>query len=86
MQIVDNLIILTLIVLAFIAGKFIADRYNEKIIKELEFQLRVIAAEKGIGYVAPPQNIKRMPIGQPFMDKLKQNGRAVQQISSSNTP
>lgn len=81
MNILDNVIILLLIVSAFFAGKRIADNYSRERISELEFQLRLNAAEKGVGYVAPPG--KRVPIGQPFMDRLKENGRAVQQISSS---
>ena len=81
MQILDNIIILSLPVIAFIAGKFISDRYNEKQIRELEYQLRLMSAREGLGYIAPPQKIKRAPIGQPFMDKLKETGRAVQQIN-----
>ena len=81
MKILDNIIILLLPVLAFIAGKIISDRYNSSIIEELRYQLRLIAAQQGVGYVAPPtEKHKRVPIGQPFMDKLKTNGRAIQQI------
>ena len=83
MQILDNIIILSLPVIAFIAGKIISDRYNDKIISELQYQLRLNAAKQGVGYVAPPVK-KKVPIGQPFMDKLKENGRATQQISQSN--
>lgn len=80
MQILDNIIILTLIVLAFIAGKVISDRYNERQIQELEYQLRLFAAEKGIGYIAPPTKKKLVPIGQPFMDRLKETGHATQAL------
>ena len=77
MQIIDNLIILLLIAASFVAGKHIADSYNRVKIEELEFQLRLYAAERGVGYVAPPVK-RRVPIGQPFMDKLKEHGRATQ--------
>jgi len=80
MQIVDNIIILLLPVIAFFAGKKISDNYHESIIDELHYLLRVNAAEKGVGYVAYPQKTKRVPIGQDFMDRLQQNGRATQAI------
>ena len=85
MQILDNLIILLLPVLAFLAGKKLSDNYNTAQIRELEFQLRLMAAEKGVGYVAPPQPVRRVPIGQPFMDKLKEHGRATQRLDKNLT-
>ena len=85
MQIVDNIVILLLPVIAFIAGKKLSDYYHEKFESELQYMLRLNAAQRGIGYVAPPVK-KRVPIGQPFMDKLKENGRATQQINSPQTP
>lgn len=78
MQILDNIIILLLPVLAFWAGKHISDSYNASRIKELEYQINVMAAEKGVGYVARP--VQKQPIGQEFMTRLKENGRATQQI------
>lgn len=75
---------LILFCLAFYAGKKVADGYYEKMIAEMQYQLRLTAAQNGVGYVASPPAKKRVPIGQPFMDKLKQNGRATQQISPSN--
>ena len=84
MQILDNIIILALPVIAFIAGKVISDRYNQRQINELEYQLRCYAAERGVGYVCPPNpRMKRVPIGQPFMDRLKENGRATQALRTS---
>ena len=80
MQMLDNFIILALIVLAFIAGKVISDRYHEKIIQELQYQLRLNAARDGVGYIAPPVKKQLVPIGQPFMDKLKETGHATQAI------
>ena len=85
MQIIDNIIILSLPVISFFVGKIISDKYNANIISELQYQLRLQVAKEGVGYVAPPAK-KRMPIGQPFMDKLKENGRAVQQFSRSQNP
>ena len=85
MQILDNIIILLLPVLAFMAGKKISDSYNDKIISELQYQIKLHAARDGVGYVAPTQKAKRVPIGQPFMDKLKETGRATQQISSTHS-
>ena len=82
MQIIDNIIILMLPILAFIAGKIISDNYNDKIISHLEYQIRLLSAKEGIGYVAPPSK-KYVPIGQPFMDRLKENGHATQQIRAS---
>ena len=85
MQIVDNIIILLLPVIAFISGKKISDSYNASVIDHLQYQLRLYAAEKGIGYVAPPARKKYFPIGQPFMDKLKENGRATQTLRTPET-
>lgn len=85
MQILDNVIILILIVASFLAGKKISDSYNQSIINELEYQLRLYVAEKGVGYVAPPPKKKYVPIGQPFMDRLKENGRATQTLRTPQT-
>ena len=77
---IEALVALVILILAFSAGKMISDRYNDRIISELQFQLRLTSAEKGVGYVAPPVKKKIVPIGQPFMDALQKNGRAVQKI------
>lgn len=82
MQILDNVLILILPVIAFFLGKKISDDYNNSIIQELQYQIRLRAAEKGTAYVAPPS--KRAPIGQVFMDKLNEQGRATQKLSKSN--
>lgn len=82
MSILDNVIILFLIVMAFYAGKRISDNYHRMIIDELQYQIRIRAAERGIGYVAPPVR-KYHPIGQDFMDKLKENGRATTSLRTS---
>jgi len=80
MQMLDNFIILSLIALAFYVGKRISDAYHDRTIQELQYQLRLASAKEGVGYVAPPLRKQKVPIGQPFMDKLKENGRAVQQL------
>ena len=82
MNILDNIVILLLIVGAFVAGKKISDSYNETTIEELRYQLRLNAAEKGVGYVVPPTKKKHVPIGQDFMDKLKENGHATTALRS----
>jgi len=81
MQILDNIIILSLPVIAFWIGKVISDRYNRARINELEYLLRLQMTEKGVGYIAPQTEKRYVPIGQPFMDKLKDTGRAVQKIN-----
>ena len=85
MNILDNVIILVLIVGAYLFGMRTADRYHEKAEAEKNYALRLQQyreiSQSNASYVAPPA--KRVPIGQPFMDKLKSNGRAVAQI---NTP
>lgn len=84
MKILDNLIILFLPVIAFFVGKKISDAYHRDIISELEYQLRLMAAQHGVGYVAPPEKKRYVPIGQPFMDKLKETGRATQRFTPSD--
>lgn len=80
MQMLDNSIILTLIVLAFIAGHRMAGKYYKDILAHHEYTEKLLSADKGLGYIAPPEASKTMPIGQPFMDKLKENGRATQAL------
>lgn len=81
-----SIVIVILVSLAFVFGKLVSDNYNNKIIsytqemlEEYKYVVRLIEASKGIGYVSPP--IKRSPIGQQFMDKLRENGRATQQLN-----
>ena len=82
MQLLDNTIIIILIVMAFLAGKKISDSYHERMVNELLFQLRLKAAERGVGYVPYPVAKKPDPIGQDFMDRLKETGRATQSIQN----
>ena len=84
MQIIDNIIILALIVLSFVAGKRTSDRYNSYIVEDLEYQIRLMSAEKGIGYVPPPRK-KYYPIGEDFMQRRKENGHATQLIRPTQT-
>ena len=84
---IDNIVILSLIVLSFLAGKKISDSYNNRIIQELQFQIRKNDIEKGIGYVPRYVEEKKDLIGQDFMDKMRRNGRATQAIRTSpSTP
>lgn len=86
MGMLNDAIVLTLIALAFLAGKTMSDRYNAGIIEELRYLLRLNAARDGVGYVAPPISRSasryryRNVVGQDFMDRLHENGRAVQRI------
>lgn len=80
MIILYGAIILLLLVGAFAAGKVIADRYHERIEAEYEYMIKVIAAERGVGYIAPPERKPQNHIGQPFMDRLRETGRATQAI------
>ena len=84
MQILDNLIILTLIILSFISGLKLAGHYYEKCISEYQYALKIMTADKGLGYIAPPQKKKVVPIGQPFMDRLKENGHATQALRTTS--
>ena len=84
MQILDNLIIIILPVIGFIAGKKVADAYNSNTIEELRYLLRLNAAQHGVGYIPPPVKRRRRNIlGQDFMDKLHEVGRATQQVRNS---
>ena len=88
MKLLDNFLIITCIVAAFTAGVLLANRYHNKAEQEKDYALRRLAAYKHAGldyydsgpYVAPPI---RQPLGQQFMDTLREKGRAVQQIGQS---
>jgi hypothetical protein len=84
MQIIDNAVILALIVLAFIAGMKISDRYHANLINEYQYIQKIMAAQKGLGYIAPPVKKPIVQIGQPFMDRLKENGRATQILNQKS--
>jgi len=85
-SILDNAIILTLIALAFVAGKAVSDKYYSGIIEELRYLLRLNVAKEGVGYVAPPpvhtpRYRYRDVIGQEFADRLHTYGKATQRIT-----
>lgn len=82
MMILINVIMLALFAIVFYAGKKTADGYNEEIIRELQYQLQIMAAQKGVGFIAPP--VRRRVIGDQFMDKLKKDGRAIQRFTPSD--
>ena len=82
---IDNLVILTLIVGAFMAGLYLAGKYYKKLLAEIEWLLKVVIADKGLGYIAPPQEEPALPITQAFMDHMKEHGRATQAIRTPRT-
>ena len=96
MNIIDNLLIITLHVLCFIAGMKIANRYNEKAKTEQKEALerQFIRLQAGIDAHSPiqPYGLHPVtkpvpvqptgdydgdgPLGESFMNQLKQNGVA----------
>lgn len=83
MKILDNVIILLLIAGSFVAGKKLSDSYHARIVQWLRYQLQLYAADKGVGYVAPPDDTKQYPIGQLFMDTLMKHKHATQALRNS---
>jgi hypothetical protein len=85
MSILDNTIILTLIALAFVAGKAVSDRYYSGIIEEFRYLLRLQEAKEGVGYIAPPVRHQRYRfrdvVGQDFAERLRTYGKATKQIN-----
>ena len=80
----NNFIIISLIVLSFITGLKISDRYHEHMNQTLWYFIRYPNYDEGVGYVPPPQpESRRRPVlGREFYDKLKKDGKAVQQITT----
>ena len=76
---IDAIIILLLTALAFTAGLLVSARFYEQMLEQHRYTEKILAHEKGIGYVSqlPKQYA---PIGQPFMEKLKETGRATQKV------
>ena len=81
MNILDNLIILLLIVGAFLGGLVLAGVYWRRLIDEWRYTCKILAAQNGVGYVAPPEE-KSGPITEHFMEHLRKNGRATTAIRS----
>lgn len=78
MTILEVVILLLLVTLAFGAGLLVAGNYYNKLLSVHEYTEKILAADKGLGYIAPPR--RRYVIGESFMNRLKENGRATQQI------
>ena len=86
MDIVDMIVIVGLCSACFVAGLHTSDRYHEEQRRQIDYQVRLAQARirtKDYNVYVKPVERKRMPIGQPFLDRLKKNGRATQQINSS---
>ena len=81
MQIIDNMIILLLIVGAFLGGLALAGMYWRRLIDEWRYTCKLLSAQNGVGYVAPPER-KDGPITEHFMEHLHKNGRATTIINS----
>jgi len=82
MQVLDNLLILGLIAAAFVCGVKVSEHYNRRILSEQQYASKILAAQNGLGYIAPPESKKKIvPIGQPFMDTLEKHGRAVTKLN-----
>lgn len=85
----DILVYLVLVIThfaCFLAGLKISDKYHDEKQQEADYQSRLAVARQRAGdfsVLIPKQEIKQMPIGQPFLDKLKENGRATQQINTT---
>lgn len=84
MQILDSVIILALLVLAFIAGLKLAGHYYTQVIAEIEYASKILAGDKGLGYIAPPAHKEVVPIGQEFMDRLRTHGHATQALRTTH--
>lgn len=86
MDIIDMIVEAGLYAACFIAGMRTSDRYHEEQRRQIEYEVRLaqarMKAKDYAAYVKPVER-KRMPIGQPFFDRLKNNGRATQQINKS---
>ena len=85
MQILDNLIILLLIVGAFLGGLVLSGIYWRRLINEWRYTCKILSADKGLGYIVPPERENTFPIGQDFMDRLREKGHATQAIRTPRT-
>ena len=85
MQILDNLIIVAIHVLCFWAGMHISDKYHREQEAKVDYEVRLAQARIQANDYSVYVPRKRMPIGQPFLDRLKTNGHATQHISPEKT-
>lgn len=86
MDIINMIVEVGLYAACFIAGLRTSDRYHDEQRRQVEYEVRLAQARMKAKDYAPyvkPVERKRMPIGQPFFDRLKKNGRATQQINRS---
>lgn len=81
---IDNLIILLLIVGAFLGGLALAGHYYKRLIDEWRYTCKILAADKGVGYIAPPED-PAFPLGSDFFEKLRENGRATKALRTPHT-
>jgi hypothetical protein len=88
LNILDNFLIIAIHAVCFIAGMKLADKYHREEQRRVDYELRCFntrlqAGDYGIyPQPAPP---KRQYMGQPFVDRLRTNGRAIQQISKDKS-
>lgn len=84
MWFVENLITLLLVFGAFFAGMKVSDKYHADIEDAQDYVIRVLGINHGAGYITPlSKEPKTGPIGENFMNKLKTEGKAIQQFSPS---
>ena len=86
MNILDNFLIIAIHVICFYAGMKISDKYHREEQQRVDYELRLMQArlranDYAVYVPQRPIKTKRMPIGAPFEDRLKTEGRATQQIS-----
>lgn len=82
MQILDNFLILSLPVLAFIAGMKVSKSYYMDVIDYSMYLLRLNNVKAG-QYAPPPpvpRRHRRVNVGQYFMDKMHENGQATMRL------
>lgn len=84
MNVLDNVIIVTLIVGAFAAGMKIADRYHNQAWREQVYALQKQYARLQTGCDAddPVQPYVPFSVPEEFANRLKSNRRAVMQVTS----
>jgi hypothetical protein len=82
-KLIDNLLIVMLIAGAFVSGLYLAGRYYKKLLAELQWLLKVLVADRGLGYIAPPKDEPDSPISQEFYEHMRKNGHATTALRTS---